>query len=210
MHFAAAVDPLRSIRLEIEVEMGQRVVLDSAGLLAQRFKFRQLRFRPRAPGDEPARDVGRARCSALSARASARPSWSCLASASPGSPLMPRAGRGDGRLGRLPANTSATCRASTATPSRASRPAILHETAEVAREHGLRLPCPRCSPSCASTMAGRYRGISPQSAPPKPQQLRSRPSSMRVGPQPCRATAAARPTPSHATPSSLMVGDAPG
>ena len=57
MHFAAALDHLALIGLEIEIEMRQRMVLDGAGFLAQRVEFGQLRLGCRALGDETALDV---------------------------------------------------------------------------------------------------------------------------------------------------------
>ncbi len=49
MHVAARVDDLLLVGFEIEVEVGERVVLDLPGLLAERVEFRQQRTRKRAP-----------------------------------------------------------------------------------------------------------------------------------------------------------------
>ena len=61
MHMAARLDDLALVGLEIEIEMGERVVLDRARAVAQRVEFRQPRRGVGAPADE------------VLARAAARP-----------------------------------------------------------------------------------------------------------------------------------------
>ena len=58
--FAAARADLPLVGLEIEVEMGERVILDRAGAVAQRLELGQPRDRGRAPADEIARERERA------------------------------------------------------------------------------------------------------------------------------------------------------
>ena len=53
--FPAAFSDLALVGLEIEVEMGERVVLDRAGAVAQRLELRQPLGGRGAPGDEIAR-----------------------------------------------------------------------------------------------------------------------------------------------------------
>ena len=58
--FAAARADLPLVGLEIKVEVGERVILDRAGAVAQRFELGQPRGRRRPPTDEIARERHRA------------------------------------------------------------------------------------------------------------------------------------------------------
>ena len=55
VHFAAALAHLALVGLEIEVEMGERVILDRAGAVSQRVELGKPGDRGRAPADEIAR-----------------------------------------------------------------------------------------------------------------------------------------------------------
>ena len=57
VHMPAALVDLPLVGFEIKVEMGERMVLDRARLVAQRVELRQLRPRQRALDDEAALDV---------------------------------------------------------------------------------------------------------------------------------------------------------
>ena len=52
MDVAARLDDLALVGFEIEIEMGERMVLDRAGAVAQRVEFRQPRHGVGAPADE--------------------------------------------------------------------------------------------------------------------------------------------------------------
>ena len=72
MHLAAALDHLALISLEIKIEMRERVVLDGAGLVAQRVELGQFRLRRVALDDETALDVLQRLLQARRRRAPAR------------------------------------------------------------------------------------------------------------------------------------------
>ena len=57
MHLASAFGDLALVSFEVEVEMGERVVLDGARLVAQGVEFGEVRARRLALGDETVLDV---------------------------------------------------------------------------------------------------------------------------------------------------------
>ena len=117
MNVAAALVHLALVGFEIEVEMGERMVLDGARAVAQGLELRQPLGRGRAPAGEVARMDERALQARVGQRVmdvllELRASWRRRSSAGPvcGSPIAgPSA---------MPARTSATCLALTGEPSR--------------------------------------------------------------------------------------------
>ncbi len=136
MHVAARLDDLALVGFEIEIEMGERVVLDRAGAVAQRVEFRQPRRGVGAPADE----VPRVRQRALQAlvvervvdivlearRGGGDAHFACASAGSPiaGSSVMP-------------ASTSATWRAFTAPALTLQLARHVHQAAEIAGEQGV-------------------------------------------------------------------------
>ncbi len=57
MHLAAALHHVALISLEIEIEMGERMIPDGACFVAQCIEFRQIRFGGVALDHETALDV---------------------------------------------------------------------------------------------------------------------------------------------------------
>ena len=135
MHVAAGLDDLRLVGFEIEVEMGERVVLDGARAVAQARRI------PAAASTAAARRPMKLRAKRQRAlQAARRRAPSCALSLKCG-----RGGddaHGSAALGRLadrgssvmPASTSATWRTFTGLPSRCSLPGHVHQAAEIAGE----------------------------------------------------------------------------
>ena len=110
------------VGLEIEVEMGERVVLDVARAVAQRVELGQLVDRLRALGDE----AGCARCSSARCNCGVGERRAARSALKAGDvsfhqPLPPRR---SAALSVMPASTSATWRTAIGRPSRCSLPAM--------------------------------------------------------------------------------------
>ena len=117
---------LASNASQVEVEMGQAVVLDVAALVAQRLELGQPVGGAGPVGDPAGLDLGQSRLQrrilpAPRGRCPRTPAWWLPSAAIPGlsSPASPIAG-----VARSPASTSATWRLWMPEPSRLSRPAM--------------------------------------------------------------------------------------
>ena len=141
MHLPAALPHLPLIGFEIEIEMGERVVLDRARLLAKLVELGQFRDRRLALDDEAVLDVQeralklrigerfvRALLEGLAAMAS------CQGPAHPALRGRPMAGA----LGHAGQHLRDVARLDAQRRSRDSLPAICMQAAEIAGEHGNR------------------------------------------------------------------------
>ena len=181
VHLAAALAHLALVGLEIEVEMGERVILDRARAVAQRLEFGQPRDRGRAPADEIARE-GRVR--PAGARRSAPRATFSLKCAEVATSLIgarsvwlsPIAGPS-----AMPARISATWRALTAEPSRCSLPAMFKRQPRSPASTVSAL-APRMSSAFRETIAFESSPYLVANRPPKPQQVSASSSSTSVRP----------------------------
>src|SRR5690606_31135731 len=189
VHMAAIPDHFALELLEIEIEMRQRVVLDVARGIAQRFEFRQFSSGLGAPLDEIAPDM--AEC-ALQLRILERrfrmlgePVAGRLHHATPFRRCVSRAGSPIAGASPIPASSSATWKQRTGEPSRLSLPAILRRQP---RSHEASVPAPVSITSAALrvTMPSEIAGYLTQNVPPNPQQACGSASATDVRPRTAR------------------------
>src|SRR6185312_4511725 len=121
MHACAGVCRVGLERLEVELEVCERMVADIAPDTAQRFEFRERRLDLRATGDEAGRNVGERR---LQRRIGERGSDARLKRGRPLHDTPRAAAWAIGGSPISPASTSATCRQVTGEPCRDSLPAM--------------------------------------------------------------------------------------
>src|SRR3990170_5297741 len=171
VHRSAALGHLALIGIEIEIEMGERVVLDGAGFLAERVELGQLRSRRFALDDEAALDVLERLLQRSVGERMGGVGLEVLPSVFHRLALPQRPCRGAAMAGSsvMPASTSATWRTSTSARSRASLPAIcIRQPRSPAST--VEAPVPTMSRTLASRMAVEMSGYLTAKVPPKPQQ----------------------------------------
>src|SRR5712672_415051 len=185
MHVPAGRRDLFFVGFEIEVEMGQRMVLDVARRVAQRVELGQL-VRHLAPaGDEVHLDefervlqiaIGERRLGVL------LEAWRGRDVGHGRGPVARRGGAPIAGSAVMPASTSATWRTSIALPSRCSLPAMFIRQP---RSPAISMPAPLAATLAAflATIAFEMSGYLTQKVPPKPQHTSGSRISVSVSPR---------------------------